>query len=48
MNRLRKENHKLFDALLEKLEALKQTMEDVSGLRDTILEKLKMIDSLRQ
>ena len=32
---------------LKKLEALKKAMEDASGLRDIILERQSMIDSLR-
>ena len=40
---LRKEKLKLFEALLEKLEA----MEDALGLRNIILERQLMIDLLR-
>ena len=42
----RKEKLELPEALLEKLEALKQAMEDASGLCDIILEKRAMIDLL--
>ena len=46
LKELRKEKPELSEALLEKLEALKKTMEDASGLRDIILERRSMIDSL--
>jgi len=41
-----KEKLELSEALLEKMEALKQAMKDASGLRDIILESQSMIDSL--
>ena len=47
LNELRKEKFELFEALLENLEALKKAMEDASGLRDIILKRQPMIDSLR-
>jgi len=47
LKELRKEKFKLSDALLEKLEALKQAMEDASGLHDIILERQSIIDSRR-
>ena len=44
---MRKEKLELSEVLLEKLEALKQAMEDASSLRDIILEKKTMRNSLR-
>jgi len=43
---LRKEKLEVSEALLEKLKALKQAMEDASGLCDIILERQSTIDSL--
>ena len=39
LKELRKEKLELSEALLKKLEALKQAMEDASGLRNIILER---------
>ena len=47
LKELRKEKLELSEALLEKLEALKLAMENASGMRDIILERQSIINSLR-
>jgi len=46
LKELKKEKLKLFEALLEKMEALKKAMEDAANLHDIILERQLVIDSL--